>query len=102
MGLYGRESDEDSWGRRSACDVDSMIRQSGQDSLGIRQPVGSEDIYSKECLKWEREWRRDALNAKGLREFDGTGETVKDGVAYTEGLYDDQTAGKFTGKREYD
>ncbi len=96
------DGDENSWGRRSAWDIDSMIRSNAQDSLGIRQPVSDEDICSADCLKYEREWRRDTLNAKGLREFDGTGETVKDGVSFTEGMYDDQTAGKYTGKRDYD
>ncbi len=102
MGLYGYESDEDSWGRRSASDADCMQRRNAQDSLGIRQPVGDEDICSPECAKWERQWRKDALAAKGLREFDGTGETAEDGVAFTEGMYADQTAGKYTGKHDYD
>jgi len=102
MGLYDRDGDEESWGRRSACDAFEMRRREAQDALGIFQPVGDEDVSSAEGLKWQRQWRKDTLNAKGLREYDGTGETAEDGVAYTEGMYADQTAGKYTGKRDYD
>lgn len=99
MSRYGYESDENSWGQRTSCDVDDMRRREAKDSLGIFEPVSSDDVCDPQCAKWERDWRKQTLAAKGLREFDGTGETIKDGVPFTEGMYEDQTAGKNYGRK---
>lgn len=101
MSRFGKEHyrDEDSWGERTSCDARSLSRQQDHDNMGVFQAPSSEDVCNKECAKWEREWRRDSLAAKGLRDFDGTGEGAQDGVAFTEAMYEDQVTGINMGNR---
>lgn len=91
--------DEQSWGQRTGQGAQDMYYGQAQDNRGINEMPSDEDVCNKQCDKWEREWRSSALAEKGLREFTGTGEGVKDGVAYTDSMYDDQVAGNRTGKR---
>lgn len=101
MGRYGKVMSDDSntWGERTRCDVEEMSRQQGREALGSMIPVSSDDVCDAECAKWEKDWRNQSLAAKGLRDFDGTGETAEDGVSFTDSMYDQQSVGKNYGRK---
>ncbi len=101
MGKWGqdRHNDEATWGQRTEYDVDSLSRSMDNERLGVFDMPSDKDVCTPECEKWERQWRNEALATKGLREFNGTGEGVRDGVSYTDSMYPDQVAGVRTGKR---
>lgn len=104
MGRYGSADycDEDSYGQRTVDDVRGLIRSADKMRLGEMLPASSDDVCDSDpqCVKWDKEWREQSLATKGLKSFNGTGETAEDGVSKTEGMYDGQVSGKNYGRRE--
>jgi len=101
--LYGSDDycDEDSWGQRTECDVDNQIRAAEKARMGDLIELSSDDVCDSlpDCVRADNEWRRAALDAKGLKAFNGTGESADDGVSYTDSMYDSQTSGKNYGRK---
>lgn len=101
MAKFGKDEyrDEESWGQRTSWGAKNMSDSQRRDSMAVREMASDDDVCSSRCEKFERDWRREALADKGLQEFTGTGEGVKDGVSFSEAMYENQVTGARKGNR---